>query len=326
MNKQIVVFIMSLFLISCGAYKKTNLSNLDIDKLFPDKKYLSAKGSDDLEANAILNAKSEIASIFESKIVSSLSSSVSTVSNSSGQNSFNREVKNDIYSLSTVKIKGLTVGKSWYDNERKKYFVIVVLDRDKTAKIWNEEIKNLDIKMSAFLDAEKKAESTVLKYIKLKKVYDLWLQKKTFETKLKIINRTPISFEDIDFKDIFNKIVSLKNSMRFFVKIENDENSKVENVLASNFSDNGYLLVKEQNKADVFVQGNFFSSNLDMKRDDNMKFVRVRLSIRILDTFDNKIFEFEENKRAGHLTFKEAENKAINKCLKSIMSKIEADL
>ena len=323
MKKNILLIIIILFLSACvfGRQNKKVVINFDYDKKFPSSKYLISKASGKTEQDAILYAKSEMANVFESKINSNLYSYTKSTS-SLDDESFSKTVKNDIKLFSSVKIQGVEIGETFFDEKTNLFYALIILDKKKSQNIWNLKIKEIDAKIKALLNVSKTSNSKIIKLIKLQKAYKLWIERGAITTRLEIISRPYHINNSFDMEKVFNEMAFLKNSIHIFIEAKNNNSISLKKYLASFFSSKNFILTDDKKKADVIVFGKINFTEVKIKRDDGIKFSRAKIFLSVLDSNKNRIFEFIEKSRAGHKNYDEAKFQAFKKCTKKMSNKI----
>ncbi|MFQ5560625.1 MAG: hypothetical protein ACE5FU_08585 [Nitrospinota bacterium] len=284
-----------------------------------DAKFLKAEGFGQSEEEARRNAKAELSNIFESRVNSDTTSSVSRVLDARGGENIDRYTAQNIQIVSKVELKGVEISRSWQDEAAGTYRAVAVLDRQKARAIWVREIENIDGKISQSVESASSIQSNFLKMRSLRAATVKWLSRETLVSRLRVLGSSYPGIEGYDIKKIYRDIEELKKSVTVFVDFAESQKkyrTRGEDEIAELLTrDAGYVVVPEKGLAQVSVKGAVAVEKVDLDNPD-FTFMRVVLSLIVRDEKTGEVLgEFIEKKRAGHLNGDEAAHKAFYKAM-----------
>lgn len=287
---------------------------------YPKGRYLTAIGSGDSESEAKRNAKSEISNIFEAKISSDLSSNTTAIVDTNRGDSMRKIVRKNINVQSSVKLKGLYIGKTWKQDSQ--YFAVAVLEKGKAKDGWISEIEKVDNKIDAQFKVVEKQVSKVTKLKPLKTIINLWMEKQAIISRLRVIGYAAPSANKHDIKSVFQKIPAIKSDINVFVAVKGIRGNEIKDIIAKYLTKANFKFTGFSRRADVLILG---KSKAERVRNNNMDFVfaRAKLFLSLIDVKTGvKIGEIAEDTRKGALNINEAAHKAIKGVSKKAALKV----
>ncbi|MGA1868462.1 MAG: LPP20 family lipoprotein [bacterium] len=295
----------------------------DITPEYSASKYLTATGIGQSEQEARRQAKAEMSSIFESTVMSSVLSIVRSATSESGEETVTRDAEQKIGVLSAVELKGVTIGKTWYDEKQNVYYALAVLNRQKARREWQEKIDSMDDKIEITLNSLESMPSPFSKLRSLLHINKLWLERQVIASRLRVLGFEDASITDYEIRDIYKKIHSIKASMRIYLDFAEDNYTKtVASLISEQLGQEGYIITTERDNSNITLKGSVTLEQVDIKNPD-WKYARATVSVAIMDTHTNEIVgKIEENKRGSHLTYSEAAHNAIKKVSKVLTVRI----
>lgn len=278
-------------------------------KKFPSSRYLTATGVGKTEGEARRQAMSEIANIFESKVMSETNSSaLSVVSDIEGE-SFQKTVGTKIRILSSVQLKGVTIGDIW--QEEGLYHAVAVLDRFQSQENWSREKEELTAALEGERNTLKTASSKIIRLTSANRIADLWLRRNVVQSRLAVIGFGDELENELDVPAIFKTISDIKSDLRFHLDISGENGSQVMQQIGRTLTRKGLFLKDAKEDSDVLVAGRISVEPIQLNNPD-IHFVRADVSLQVVDRQTAaQIGEIAENIRKGHINAKEAARKAV---------------
>ena len=265
------------------------------------------------EIEARRQAKVEMSNIFESKVFSSTINRVMSVADGSGNELISHDAEQKIRVISAVDLKGLEIAKTWKDEEEGLYFALVVLEREKARKQWQHEVDAIDSELEAKLKSLDSTQSDFTKFQHLKKIRNLWLKREVFVSRIQVLGFKVLESKSYDADIIFDKINQIKSGLTVFISRSEETSRESIGVISDKLTADGYIIEKTPAAADIIIRISIKTKALDIDN-PNWKFARATALVVITDNETGKILgEFTESKRSSHLTFSEAERRAIAK-------------
>jgi hypothetical protein len=318
MTKKIIITLILFYFLFyfSGCAANNNLSHKTINhgytQDFPSSSYITAHAGGKTLTDAMMQAKAEIAGMFESRIMSDLSSRAESVIDRSGNESFSKTVKTNIQIVSCAKIQGMEIKKTWFDKNSGTWHALAVLDRHKSKSIWDQEIEEIDSKIKALLNTKK--TSDIVRLVSLKKIAKLWIARESVAIRLKIAGFSDSGFKDFDIRQFFDELTAVHSGLRIYIQITGDKHKIIKEYISQAFSAKGFVLTDNREDADTFITGTSNVGPVQIQRRDNVKFARAEILLTITDLYGNKVLEIVKNKRAAHQNYDEAAYKAVKKC------------
>ncbi|MCP3924628.1 MAG: hypothetical protein GY714_18795 [Desulfobacterales bacterium] len=291
-----------------------------VEMEFPKGRYLTATGSGDSQSEASRNAKSEISNIFEAKISSDLSSNTTSIVDTKAGDSMKKIVRRNINVQSSVKLKGLTIGKTWKDGGQ--HYAVAVLEKAKAKDQWFSDIEQVDNKIDAQFKVVEKQVSKVTKLKPLKNIVNLWLKKQAIISRLRVIGYAAPSANKHNIKSVFEQIPAIKADINIYVTVKGLRAQEIRDIVSKYLTKANFKFTGFSKKADVIIYG---KSKAERVRNNNRDFVfaRAKLFLSIYDVKTKvKIAEIAEDTRKGALTINEAAHKAIKGVSKKAAQKV----
>ncbi|MCQ2914512.1 MAG: LPP20 family lipoprotein [Alphaproteobacteria bacterium] len=196
-----------------------------------------ASGSGSSERVADADARSSIAKIFETKVNSTFSSTLSQeddIVKSSMKDALKESVQ---ATLNTVEI----VERFKADGQ---YYSFAVLDKDKSAKIVREQIDDTDEKMEQLLTDNSASSAS-----KVKRLYE---QRFSLNQQYIVLTGSSISSK-ISYEQVFKNAKAKIGKTNIFVKLIGSTNKKAEASVKNVMREQGYTFVKSQAEGRVLT-------------------------------------------------------------------------
>ncbi len=289
---------------------------------YSSSRYLKATGMGQSDAEARRMAKAELSNIFESKISSEVLTSAKAFTDISGGEKFKKSIEHNISVISAVQLKGVQIGKTWYDKKSRVYYAEAVLDRYKAREQWNGDIEKIDTVIKAEFKNFSNLPSPVSHLIPIRKILKLWIEKEVLVSRLKVIGFPEPGFSDYNIKNLIEMIPQIRSKIRIYIAMEGDYARQIENAISRTLTGEGFNISNMRNGADVLVAGRVETEPVRLNNPD-FKFVRARVSLAVTDlSSGTKVGDVSSNVRKGHISIKEAEHKAIQSVSKSVSKEL----
>lgn len=274
---------------------------------FPQERYLTAVGSGDTDAEARRHAVAEMSNIFESRVYAETVARAHAAIDETDRETFGKQLESNIRIVSSVKLKGVRIGKIWKDAATGQYQALAVLDKLQAKRVWDAEIDMLDTALQGALSAEKVAESRFRKLQAFNEIMSLWLQREVIRNRLRVIGFPNLMADvQLDISHVARSIAALRGSMTIFVETTGKHGDVVDSAVRRYLTQNGYNMVDSANDADLVVRGDLVISSVDLNN-PRVFFVRATVDARLTDPSTNKqVGEIREDIRKGHISRKEA--------------------
>lgn len=317
-----------LLLFACAAEKASLVSVKERTERAPalsSEKYLTATGIGDSEKEARLNARAELAAIFESKVSSDVINRVKSVVEASGRETVTRDDERNIRVLSSVELEGVETGRTWYDEKQSAYYAVALLDRQKARESWQNEADLIDDEIELILASLDSKQSDFGRFQSLKKARQRWLGKEVTLSRLRVLGYSDTSVATYNIKDILSGIERLKSQFLIFISLDGADNrftQIIRDEITKNLSREGYLLTEEKARGNLLIEATLKVTPVELNNPE-WKFARAILNLSVVDKVSGlTVAEISENKRASHLTYDEAAHKAVKSVAKMSAEKI----
>jgi hypothetical protein len=109
---------------------------------YPESSFFQAEGIGQSEREAGNEALAEMARIFESEVFSDTYDRASSYIDAAGDETYRARIESNIRVVSAVKLEGVRIIRTWFDNEKGNYHALAVLDRYKAKEDWQNGIED----------------------------------------------------------------------------------------------------------------------------------------------------------------------------------------
>ena len=332
--KELICFVMILFMAGCvtidqASSKKStpsrNSSAPDLSLDYPESQYLRTTASGQTEMEAKRLAIAELSNIFEARVNSDVSSSVKSVMKSGSEEEVTRTAQQSVRVISDLKLKGVKIGETWYDDGQRLYNAVAVLDRFQAKDNWSQELADLDGRAVAAKDSIKLQKSEFSKLQKYKEVRGLWLQRQVIMSRLRVLGFGKVFGAPYNIKEIFSSVEQIKAGLLIYIDAGKGKFAKLTvGQVTESLGKKGFTMTRKRSQANIFVNGSISVDPVNLPGKD-FEFARANASFSIVDAETGlTVGKVNENKRSGHLNYSEAANKAIRKVSKTVSDKLVA--
>jgi hypothetical protein len=308
--------VVSLLLIVCTA-------NDARPEAGPDRassRYMSAEGIGQSEGEARNQARAELSRIFESQVLSDTFDRVTSVIDTSGEETSTQSLESRIRVVSEVELKGVEISKTWRENGY--YHAIAVLDRYKARDNWLSELKDIDNAVEGKLKAIESTDGRLIRYRSLLAVSEIWINREVIASRLRVLGFGKAALPGYDMKSVFRRLAGIKADMPVYVDIKGSHGALAREIVSGALGRSGFVVTEDRSEGAVLITGNVKVSPVELDGSD-LKYARAVVSLAIVDTDAGlSVGEVSENKRAAYISYAEAVEKALKKVLPSVSRKI----
>jgi hypothetical protein len=232
---------------------------------YPKALYLTGQGSGETQELAKQYARTDLAKIFEVEI-NETSRDVQIFEMENGTTTSQSQAERYISSHVSQILSGVEVADTWQDPQTKRYYALVTLNRDKTARALREDIRHLDEATAQNIQKAQQEIDRLRLAAHAYKAYVAQLERSEIQKKLRIVDPAgvgnPPQLElaklKADYEQVLGRIhISAQSSDKY-----------VEDLVAAGISQSGfnadsqgksaYVLKATLEKVPVIQRGNFY--------------------------------------------------------------------
>lgn len=285
-------------------------------------RYIKAVGIGESDAEARKMAKAELSHMFESNISSQVLTSAKLYTDEFGGEKFQKSVESKIQIISGVQLRGVQVGRTWYDEKSRSYYAEALLDRYRAREEWVEDIEAIDLKIQTEFKHIPLLKSPISRLKPVQRILKLWIERDIIAGRLKVIGFSEPDADTYDLQTLFDMIAQIKAEMRIYVFISGEYSKDVEDAIAAELTGEGFSLSPIKEGADVLVAGSLTTELLALDKPD-WKFVRAKVVVEIIDLASGiRVGEVSHQARKGRLDQKEAEYNAVRSASQAVSEKL----
>ena len=325
-NIRYVIIMISFLLSACG----TSQSKIDDKKSednvlpswinnhkdkYPDLLYISSMGISEYKTMSEKQAYQGIASAFELDIISTQDSKEVTNETSDKFTQTYSEVFN-INTSTNQNLINIKTSETYFDKKSGKYYVLATLNKSETSAIYQEKRNKLLDDASDIYSKSKIEKDNLLKIAFISNSISKLDEVNEIEEKLKILDNSSMKVDK--FEDIHNLVIEREKLLeKAEVYIINSDN-KIYNMLKSDFTNLGFKMATNKNKALIIVDFNLRIDDSKVINQD-AKFVMWNLDVNLNHNNKKHIFgSYSADGRSSQLSISAAKERAyfdINKKL-----------
>lgn len=281
----------------------------DKHSMYPEEEFMVEIGQGSSLKDAKRNGAASLAQIFKTslKVETTIQTRYKELS-SGGTTAVSEETNFDenITQLADQELINVNYGESW-TNDLGQVHVLTYIDRQETAQIYRNRIRDNGDTVSRFLSESSRQDSRIKKFAFLDAAYVVAEGNRVLVEQLEIINlpmsRTVMLSYDLD--DIRSRKREAAEAMAFRLNIENDGEGKVAAVLSDELTSFGFSI---NPAGDLAVSGSVRLEKVELdNKYENMKFY---LTINIVDEMGVPAVSMEENDRVSAVSASDVVNRA----------------
>lgn len=299
---------------------------------YPSSRYLIGVGYGPDRKSAEDKARAEIAKIFFSRIDSRTRSYQDYLQTTSKGKSRIEEASSieEITKVSTQKVlSGMRISQVYQETGPEPlFYALAVLERDQSAKILRDKIRQLDQDIQGLLIRAEGEEDILAKIKYLKQSVQKHVLREAYDTELRIVSpsgtgiSSPIQFSEI--KDRLESI--LLRDFLIAVSVTGSRAGEIQDALVQGLNQQGFSISQDLTKANVLVRGTVEFKALD-RGTPEWKYVRWRTHFDLVDKTGGAVFgSVDKTGKEGHLNLPQAENRAVRKIRNALTTQITEEM
>jgi hypothetical protein len=293
---------------------------------YPESSFFQAEGIGQSEREAGNEALAEMARIFESEVFSDTYDRASSYIDAAGDETYRARIESNIRVVSAVKLEGVRIIRTWFDNEKGNYHALAVLDRYKAKEDWQNGIEDIDHRIEGEFEAADTKDGQLMRLLTYTKIIRYWVEREVLVSRLRVIGFQDATIRKYDIKKAFRMISQIKTDLLVYVRIGGDFGEEIESRLAESLNADGFVLGSRKSSADVLIIGDVTVVPVDLKNPE-WEFARASVSLTVSDAVTGvAVREISENARAGHLNYNEAAYKAFQKVVEKVIKSVAEKL
>ncbi|MEE8541551.1 MAG: LPP20 family lipoprotein [Desulfobacterales bacterium] len=299
---------------------------------YPSQKYLRGVGYDADRQTAEDKARTEIAKIFYSQIESQNSTYQSYLQTDTGGKLKTTEKIDieDITRVSTHKVlSGVRIAEIYKQTRPKEtFFALAVLDRMRFERILRTKILDLDAEIQELLD-DAQNQADALRRIKyLSMGLEKLILRDTYNTELGIVSPAGQGIASVvSITEVRGELIDLLlNEFQIGLAIDGNRERQIRQILVEALNRQGFSVTEDKQNASVVIRGRTEFNRFE-PQDSDWKYVRWKVFFDMIDSQSGVIFgSVSKNGKEGHLSFPQAEERALEKIRRLIESDIAREL
>jgi len=282
-----------------------------VDSVFNRSQYVAASGNAANRDMAEKNALANLTAIFGQSIKAD--QTITNTYQEAVRNGVTAGWTDNIAMQNTIKtsasmdtLVGAEIKEVWFDS-KSTYYAVAVMEKAKTAQLYNEMIKanqNMIENLLKMNQADKNSLEGYSRYQFAAIVADVNI---TYGNLLQVIG-SPLPAGLIKGDNYRLEAQNITKTIPVMITVKNDKAGRIQSAFAKAFSDIGFrsggINSRYNLNVDITVSPVEFPNNVN-------KFARIELGANFIDTSDKSVLlPYNFNSREGHSTVSEAENRA----------------
>jgi hypothetical protein len=292
----------------------------DIHSVYSEEDYLAVLGEGDSLTKAQAKAASNMALIFESRIIvdSTMESRFVEMRSDGAFTGSSEEatMTDSISQLSDQTLLNLKYGESW-TNDMGSVLVTAYLERDETAELYRTRMAEQANVLNRLKGEGDMSDSKLTRYAYYDAAYVIAMANEVMKEQLEIISPSAAKMagSEYDLNNIKSARADAAQEMSFRMEFNGDDEGKAASVLSESLTEMGFNLSPE---GEIVVSGSIRSEKIDRNNDyENFKWYLV---IDIIDETGNIILAVNESGTSAS-TSESAAISRVNTDVKKIINK-----
>ncbi|MBU0475978.1 MAG: LPP20 family lipoprotein [Bacteroidetes bacterium] len=297
-NRKLLLILLLVFFSNCIAQTSSDVY-VNLEKDFPDSRYLAAVGEGDSRNEAEKNAMAKLALIFESKIDVNQTLNEHYSEFSDDENSsltYEAKTTKRTNVESDQKLLNVKYGKHSVDNNGNNY-AVAYINRSETAFVYEEKIANNNSSIFAMDNSAEMSDSKIYKYAAYNRASEMMNENIGLMKQLSIISPHTSNFSDqiSKYESIYHKKGNVANSIKFVVS--NESNKDVVNSLSSLLTSKGFKIAES---GDFLITSSMKYEKVNLGRKEI--FYNWFVNVELKNAEEEIIFNFEKSSREGGIS------------------------
>ncbi len=299
---------------------------------YPSQKYLRSVGYGPDRQSAEDKARSELAKIFYSQIESQNRTYQSYLQTDTGGKLKTTEKIDiqDITQVSTRKVlSGVRIAEIYKQTRPKEtFFALAVLERIRSEGILRAKILDLDAGIQDLLNDTQNQTDPLRRIKHLSMGLEKLILRDTYNTELRIVSPVGQGIASVvSITEVRRELIDLLlNEFQIGLAIEGDRVRQIRQILVEALNRLGFSVTEDKQNARIVIRGGVEFNRFEPE-DSDWKYVRWKVFFDMVDRQSGVIFgSVSKNGKEGHLSFPQAEERAVGKIHRLIGSDIAKDL
>jgi hypothetical protein len=299
---------------------------------YPLSIYLTGVGYAPDRQSAEDKARAEIAKIFYSEINSknrTYQEYIQTIAGRNTQTADNIAIE-DITEVSTQKVlSGVRIVQVYQQTKPEPlFYALAILDRNQSKAILQSKIRQLDQDIQKYLAQVQIEKDQLSKMRNLKACIGKYILRDAYDTELRIVSPSGRGIpSQVSFAEMKKQLTTaLLRDFFIAVSVEGSRAVEIQQALVEAFNQKGFSVSDDIARASVLARG-IIQINPIEQSDSEWKFVRWKAYFDLVDQQGGAVFgSVKKTGKEGHLTFLQAEERAVQKIRKILAAGIAEDM
>jgi hypothetical protein len=299
---------------------------------YPAAMYLTAVGYAPDRQTAEDRARAEIAKIFRSEIDAKTRTYEEYLQSISGgkAKTTNSIAIEDITNVSTQKVlSGVQIVEVYQQTKPQPlFYALAALDRSQSKEILQSKIRELDRNIRGLMAANQTETDKLAKIKNLKTSVEQYILRDTYNTELRIVNPSGKGMpSQVSFFEMKRQLSdALLRDFFIAVSINGSRAKEIRQALVEALNQQGFSVSEDPSRASVLARGSVEINPIKQKASE-WKFVRWKAYFDLVDQRGGAVFgSVKKSGREGHLSFPQAEERAVRKMHKILAAEIAEDM
>jgi hypothetical protein len=273
-----------------------------------------------------------IAKIFYSEINSknrTYQEYIQTIAGRNTQTADNIAIE-DITEVSTQKVlSGVRIVQVYQQTKPEPlFYALAILDRNQSKAILQSKIRQLDQDIQKYLAQVQIEKDQLSKMRNLKACIGKYILRDAYDTELRIVSPSGRGIpSQVSFAEMKKQLTTaLLRDFFIAVSVEGSRAVEIQQALVEAFNQKGFSVSDDIARASVLARG-IIQINPIEQSDSEWKFVRWKAYFDLVDQQGGAVFgSVKKTGKEGHLTFLQAEERAVQKIRKILAAGIAEDM
>jgi len=316
-NFMYLIMATSLLFSACGTSQNKKNDKSEVAEMpswinnykdtYPDMLYLSNMGVSEYKSMAEKQAYQGIANAFEVQINAVDQSKEVTTESADKFNQTYSEVFN-IKTTTDQNLINIKTSESYFDKASGKYYILATLNKSTTSAMYQKERSKLLSDAESIYKKSKDENDNLLKVAYISNSIAKLQKVKEIESKLRILDNA--SMEATKFKQVHELVIEREKLLENTKVYIDNSDEKIYNMLKKDFTDLGFKLTDNKEKATIIVDFKISMKDSDIVNQD-AKFVMWNLDVNLNHNVKNQTFGIYSAKgRASQLSTSAARERA----------------
>ncbi|MBW2411678.1 MAG: hypothetical protein JRF72_17920, partial [Deltaproteobacteria bacterium] len=236
----------------------------------------------------------------------------------------------DITNVSTQKVlSGVQIVEVYQQSKPEPlFYALAALDRSQSREILQSKIRELDRDILNLISANQRETDKLAKIKNLKSSVEQYILRDTYNTELRIVNPSGKGIPaQVSFFEMKRQLAdTLLRDFFIAVSINGSRANEIRQALVEALNQKGFSVSEDPDRASVLARGSIEINPIKQKASE-WKFVRWKAYFDLVDQHGGAIFgSVKKSGREGHLSFPQAEERAVRKMHKILAAEIAEDM